>query len=146
LITLQRQFCENSFLKEMIMTISLRVVGVYFKEDINITVTPTTTIKSVMDEAQRLFPGFSYEASAGGTLYSVTNKVSGSSTAYTLRDSDRKRKPVKPGEAFTTWQSYITRDGTAIGLDGVFTPFGSRQVEDGDAILWRLVTVAKRFS
>jgi hypothetical protein len=129
-----------------IMTISLRVVGVYFKENITLPVSSTTTIKTVMDEAQRIFPGFSYEASASGTLYSVTNKVSGNAKAYILRDSDRKRKPVKPGEEFSTWQSYITRGGTPIGLDGVFTPFGSRDVVDGDEIIWRLVTVAKKFS
>jgi hypothetical protein len=127
------------------MTINLRVVGVYFKEDVVISVTPSTTIKDVMDEAQRVFPGFSYTSSANSdTLYSVTNKASGTPSPYVLRDSDRKAKTPTPGSEFKTWQSYIFRGGLQIGVDGVFTPFGQRIVEDGDEIVWRLVTVVKR--
>jgi hypothetical protein len=127
------------------MSIKLRVVGVYFNEAVNITVTPQTTIKDVMDEAQSTFPGFEYGSSdTRGTLYSVSNKVVGQTVPYVLRDSDRKKKPVPVGKEFKTWQSYIIRGGNQVGIDGAFTPFGQRIVEDGDEIIWRLVTVVKR--
>jgi hypothetical protein len=127
------------------MTINLRVVGVFFREDVSISVTSTTTIKDVMDEAQRIFPGFSYTSKdINGTLYEVSNKPTGSSIPFVLRDSDRKRKPPVPGSEFKTWQSYIFRNGLQIGVDGVFTPFGERIVEDGDEIVWRLLTIIKR--
>jgi hypothetical protein len=126
------------------MSIGLRVVGVYFNEQINIAVVPgTTTIKDVMDEAQKFFAGFSYSSrDTGGTLYSVTNKIGGQAEPFTLRDSDRSKQPV--GKEFKTWQSYIIRGGEQIGIDGVFTPFGQRLVEDSDQIVWRLVSVIKR--
>jgi hypothetical protein len=127
------------------MTINLRVVGVFFQEDIAIAVTPDTTIKDVMDEAQKKFPGFSYTSSASSdTLYTVSNKPAGSPNPLVLRDSDRKIKPPVPGSEFKTWQSYIFRNGLRIGVDGVFTPFGKRKVEDGDEIVWRLLTIVKK--
>jgi hypothetical protein len=126
------------------MSIGLRVVGVYFNEQINIAVVPgTTTIKDVMDEAVKAFPGFSYTSrDAKGTLYFVANKIVGQAVPFRLRDSDRS--DVTTGEEFKTWQSYIIRGGEQIEIDGVFTPFGERRVEDNDQIVWRLVSVIKR--
>jgi hypothetical protein len=127
------------------MSINLRVVGVFFQQDIALSVTPTTSIKDVMDAAQLQFPGFSYETATGSpTLYKVSNKVAGVAEPYVLRDADRKTKPVKPGVAFQTWQSYIIRGGLAVGIDGVFVPFGQRIVEDGDSVIWRLVSIVKK--
>jgi hypothetical protein len=129
------------------MSIGLRVVGVYFNEKINIAVVPgTTTIKDVMDEAQKSFAGFSYSSrDTRGTLYSVTNKIGGQAEPFTLRDSDRSKQPVPVGKEFKTWQSYIIRGGVQIEIDGGgFTPFGQRLVEDNDQIVWRLVSVIKR--
>jgi hypothetical protein len=130
------------------MTINLRVVGIYFQKDIAITVTPgVTSIKDVMNQAKLQFPSLSYKTSTKAgreTLYEVSYKEVGAAGPYTLRDSDRS-KDKSPGQAFQTWQSYIVRAGTSIGLDNVFVPFSQRFVEDGDNILWRLVAISKKY-
>jgi hypothetical protein len=148
----QRDLCtlkSRSTFEEMVMSINLRVVGVYFQEDIDLPVTPTTSIKDVMDAAQTKFAGFSYETtSRSKTLYVVSNKVSGIAQPYVLRDSDRKRAPPKAGDVIQTWQSYIIRDGKPVPAIRVkpdeFPSFEERIVQDRDSVIWRLVSIVKR--
>ena len=136
------------------MTISLRVVGIFYRTDVDLP--GGGSVKDVLDAAQsQITAGTSFTYSAvttNGTtspnmfraFYEASFKSGASGLQYPSGEymlaEDLYSRP-----AYTVWQYYIfDSEGRFINRDKGFIPFDDpvkAKVEDGQAVTWRLVSV-----
>lgn len=132
------------------MKIMLRVVGIQFLEEVNVT-KPNPTIEDVMIAAGGGSSDFKFIKAPDGTLHSVSahipagkSKSSGKhfpAGLYSLSDG-----PLS-GAAVSTWQWYLIRDGKQVNLPNAKIEKFSKPLpkeyamKDGDMVVWRLVVV-----
>lgn len=136
----------------MSITVNLRVVGIYFRAQNLVVHTPTPCVEDVMIAASAAYPDFGYiKSSADSTLKAayITKTVPFVSEGGSQRkegfyylEDDLGINPIK------TWQWYIVKpDGTIFNFGTKFVPFsltvasGGYEVQDGDTIVWRLLSI-----
>ncbi|MET1416817.1 hypothetical protein ABVF61_31470 [Roseibium sp. HPY-6] len=136
------------------MAISLRVVGIFYRSDVELP--SGGSVKDVLDAASaQITPGNSFSYSTVTTngmtspnmfraFYEASFKSGSSGIEYPSGEymlaEDLLARP-----AYSVWQYYIfDADGKFINRDKGFVPFddsANARVEDGQSVTWRLVNV-----
>lgn len=135
----------------MPIEVTLRVVGIQFQKKVIVNVA-NPKIKDVLEAARGGDEDFNYVTAPDGTLYQASARVVKDGTEsrssgiryqaglYVLTDG------VADETSVTTWQWYqIDKNGVQVNQPNKkVEPFllQSPDIQNGDTIIWRLVTVA----
>lgn len=130
------------------MKITLRVVGIQFKEDVYVDV-DKPRIEDVMKAAEAQIPGFKYQKAPDGTLHSVSAHIAAKPSISSGRNYAAGLYSLADGVVgenhISTWQWYLVRDGeqlnTPNGKIERFSDESEFELKDEDTIIWRLVIV-----
>lgn len=132
------------------MTVKFNVVGIFFSADVDLTKTGGNTVADVMNYIQRTDPRFRYVS-----LNAMGNQiVSTIGYRHTAPFKSRSGIQYPPGpyyltQSFTTptpnpysvWQYYIADRGNVRVPVPSTQSYTKTTVQDGYAIVWRLVTI-----
>ncbi|MEL6687980.1 MAG: hypothetical protein AAFP97_10205 [Pseudomonadota bacterium] len=138
----------------MTIKVDLRVVGIFFHTEVTLAGDGPFTVEDALVEAKnnstvsksfdfvRRSPGQPKAPTNFSATYTnpVDSKASGnrySAGHYSLSDSWDQ-----DADFYRIWQYYIQKPNNMIApADGEFVPAERAIIEDGDTIIWRLVTI-----
>lgn len=137
------------------MSISLRVVGIFYRTSVDLK-TGSGTVKDVLEAAQSQITGgtsfnFSAVVRPDGMespdtfrAFYESGFMSAASGIY-YPEGEYVLSENLSGSPYTVWQYYILdKDGKFINRDAGFVPYDdpvNALVEDGQSVIWRLVSV-----
>lgn len=144
---------------EVRMTVSLRVVGIFFILR-DIPYEPNLTVKKVLEQARNLSNGnFDFEETVGVREGVEVRSPSSFTAIYTdavTSPSSQMRYPAGAyklseclsGSPYTVWQYYIKNsNGLQINTSGKFVPYDDPAeaiVPDGGSVIFRLLQILAR--